>query len=499
VRGPASAVGVVGFRPSLGLVSRGGVVPLDSTSDVVGPLAKSVADVAAVLDALVAGTAAEAAEDREAEASGGQRRSGRDRDFSISWSAIPASARLPGIHAAAAERGASSGNLGGIRLGVLDCALSSPPRRLGDETSDDDDDETDSSPSRRLDVLRLFNSSMLALESAGATVLRGFTIKGNSLGEEEWGCIPGAWPTGRRRRGEGEGEGGGTPLEDSRRLEPLACRGRFAADAEPYFTALVGERKDEGGFVRSVWESGRVHPAAAAPLRSHFDDGSGGEVPRSLKLLPERDPGGLCGCGALWDGDGSERGRGGSGSGKADPCRTEFRRRLRESMDATGVDAVALPTWTLPPRLLSRDDGFSDAEVEGAVLPLPGDSGGGGATGGAPRRGRAAAAAAAAGPLPSVIDSGNLSPLLAPPTGAPAVSLPMGFTEAPGSGPRGSSLLPAGLQLVGRPFGDAELVRVAAAVERALLEREEEGKGRRGGSGGGGGPRLPPPLLRECG
>ena len=123
--------------------------------------------------------------------------------------------------------------------------------------------------------------------------------------------------------------------------------------------------------------------------------------------------------------------------------------------------------------------------------PLPGSSG--------PWLGRAAAAARRGkAPLPSVLESGNLSPLLAPPTGAPAVSLPMGFTKvsspsSPSSSP--SLLLPAGLQLVGRPFGDAELVFVAAAVERALSERDREEEDERRG----GGPRVLPPLLRECG
>ena len=510
VRGPAAAVGIVGFRPSLGLVSRRGVVPLDSTADTVGPMAGSVADVAAMLDALVSGTAAEEEERKREEGARGERSSSsssspspspspsssgkkKNRDFSVSWSAIPPSARLPGIHAAAAERGGSSKDLRGIRLGVLDCALS--PRGTAENGDHDEtvsSSSSSSSSSSRLDVLRLFNSSMLALEAAGATVLRGFSIKGNSLGDEDWGCVPGAWPTGRRGGDRGGKGGKKEPLEeggDSRRLEPLACRGRFAADSEPYFAPFSaaeggkGRGDEEEGFVRSVWESGRFHPAARGPLRSHFEDGEGGAaVPRPLRLLPERDRGGVCGCGALWDGDDGGGDRDGKAAAAPDPCKVEFRKRLIRSMDFEGIDAVAFPTWTLPPRLLSEDDDFSDAEVESAVL-LPQSSGGGG--------GRASAAAGGRSP-PSLSDSGNLSPLLSPPTGAPAVSLPMGFTEAPSTG----LLLPAGLQLVGRPFADAELVRVAAAVERALVEKEE---GRSGSSGGGRGLRLPPPLFAECG
>ncbi|MCC7359275.1 MAG: amidase [Anaerolineales bacterium] len=52
VRGPASYCGIVGFKPSAGLVSRFGVVPLAWTLDQVGPLAHSVEDVALLLQAV---------------------------------------------------------------------------------------------------------------------------------------------------------------------------------------------------------------------------------------------------------------------------------------------------------------------------------------------------------------------------------------------------------------------------------------------------------------
>jgi amidase len=49
---PASANGVVGIKPTVGLTSRAGVVPVSHSQDTVGPLARSVADAAAVLGAL---------------------------------------------------------------------------------------------------------------------------------------------------------------------------------------------------------------------------------------------------------------------------------------------------------------------------------------------------------------------------------------------------------------------------------------------------------------
>jgi len=50
---PANANGVVGIKPTVGLVSRAGVVPISHTQDTVGPHARTVADAAAVLTAIV--------------------------------------------------------------------------------------------------------------------------------------------------------------------------------------------------------------------------------------------------------------------------------------------------------------------------------------------------------------------------------------------------------------------------------------------------------------
>ncbi len=52
VRNPASACGIVGLKPTYGLVSRRGVFPLSFTLDHVGPLTRTVADAALMLDAL---------------------------------------------------------------------------------------------------------------------------------------------------------------------------------------------------------------------------------------------------------------------------------------------------------------------------------------------------------------------------------------------------------------------------------------------------------------
>ncbi len=49
---PANANGVVGIKPTVGLVSRAGVIPISHTQDTVGPHARTVADAATVLNAI---------------------------------------------------------------------------------------------------------------------------------------------------------------------------------------------------------------------------------------------------------------------------------------------------------------------------------------------------------------------------------------------------------------------------------------------------------------
>ncbi|HEU4355129.1 MAG TPA: amidase family protein, partial [Actinomycetota bacterium] len=51
---PASSNGVVGIKPTLGLISRAGIVPIAHSQDTAGPLARTVADAALLLDVLAA-------------------------------------------------------------------------------------------------------------------------------------------------------------------------------------------------------------------------------------------------------------------------------------------------------------------------------------------------------------------------------------------------------------------------------------------------------------
>ncbi len=49
---PATANGIVGIKPTVGLTSRAGVVPISRTQDTIGPMGRTVADAAAVLGAM---------------------------------------------------------------------------------------------------------------------------------------------------------------------------------------------------------------------------------------------------------------------------------------------------------------------------------------------------------------------------------------------------------------------------------------------------------------
>jgi amidase len=49
---PAAATGLVGFKPTVGLLSRSGIIPISHTQDTPGPMARTVADAAVLLSVL---------------------------------------------------------------------------------------------------------------------------------------------------------------------------------------------------------------------------------------------------------------------------------------------------------------------------------------------------------------------------------------------------------------------------------------------------------------
>ena len=115
---PASVNGVVGFKPTVGLVSRRHIVPISSSQDTAGPMARSVADAALLLTAM-AGTDPSDPATRDADA--------RMTDYAA---------------------GLEEASLEGVRIGVL-------VDRIGDQ---------------RL-VRQLFGVALADLERAGAVLV----------------------------------------------------------------------------------------------------------------------------------------------------------------------------------------------------------------------------------------------------------------------------------------------------------------------------------------
>ena len=85
VRGPSTSNGIVGLKPTHGLLSRDGIIPLALSFDTGGPMARNVADVAVALGVMTGVDAADAAtkasagplRDRLHEVSEGRRAQGR--------------------------------------------------------------------------------------------------------------------------------------------------------------------------------------------------------------------------------------------------------------------------------------------------------------------------------------------------------------------------------------------------------------------------------------
>lgn len=103
VRSPASANSLVGIRPTAGLVSRDGIVPLSSTQDVAGPLARTVKDAAALLGVMA----------------------GYDPKD-------PISARGVGQAPSSYTAGLAGGDLRGARIGVFTSFLGTDPALHGE-------------------------------------------------------------------------------------------------------------------------------------------------------------------------------------------------------------------------------------------------------------------------------------------------------------------------------------------------------------------------------
>jgi amidase len=140
---PASVNGVVGIKPTVGLVSRGGVVPISHTQDTVGPHTRSVADAAAALSFIVSRTA----DARDPATSG----------VPLGWQACnpvcspaaPLSGKSRPTIPADYTAFLNAGGLNGARLGVTRQGIDSAPTQ----------------------VVAAFDAALEAITNAGATIV----------------------------------------------------------------------------------------------------------------------------------------------------------------------------------------------------------------------------------------------------------------------------------------------------------------------------------------
>src|SRR5882672_1340144 len=137
---PANVNGIVGIKPTVGLTSRAGVVPISHIQDTVGPHGRTVADAAAVLSVIQSRTF-----DGRDPATGG---------VPLGWTGRPRPADIPADYTQFLD----AHGLQGARIGVT---------RQG----------VDSAPAA---VIAAFDAAVAALEAAGATVVdldgAGFTF-----------------------------------------------------------------------------------------------------------------------------------------------------------------------------------------------------------------------------------------------------------------------------------------------------------------------------------
>jgi len=139
---PGSVNGVVGFKPTIGLVSRAGVVPISHTQDTVGPHGRTVADAVAALNAIVSRTP----DPRDA-ATGGVPLGWQACSPVCNGTPLPGKSRpaLPADYSAFLH----SGGLNGARLGLTRQGIQSAPPQ----------------------VVAAFNATVQAIKNAGATIV----------------------------------------------------------------------------------------------------------------------------------------------------------------------------------------------------------------------------------------------------------------------------------------------------------------------------------------
>src|SRR5215831_5920973 len=129
IRGPSSHQSLVGMRSTMGLVSRTGVVPLNFLADIAGPMTRTVADAAVVLQVIA----------------------GPDTSDPVT---LTSEGHIPPSYTAFLKKGA----LKGVRLGVLHAAYDRP-------TADPE-------------VMSVFRNALNELKAAGAEIVDPAAVEG---------------------------------------------------------------------------------------------------------------------------------------------------------------------------------------------------------------------------------------------------------------------------------------------------------------------------------
>lgn len=349
IRTPAAFQSLVGIRPTIGLNSRKGVVPLDYYRDSVGPLGRTVTDVALVFQALP----------------------GPDPADGLTGLIETLNATLEDNY----TQYLNTDGLQGKRIGVW--------TQLATRTN------------YSTDIYNLFEQAAADMEQAGAELVFNVTLKGNSLGDKDWDPNPkyeGAavnsgiqrWYTGYGSEGQWE------------TIQGLCAY--FKEVLEPYL-ATAGTRYKT--FAQMYYD-GLIHPSSieyfAGDLNSY----------NHTATFPPAGSGLVCKCTDWTD----------------DPCQGEYAKRYIQMLDDNDLDAVIYPVHG------------SDPTTIGAFTP-----------------------------------DFIRNTYVAPQTGTPAITVPMGFTQ---------NGYPAGLMIGARHFDEATLFEAAYAYEQATLHRR------------------PTPLFPEC-
>lgn len=142
VRVPAAATALVGLRPSTGLISRSGIVPLTWTEDTAGPITRTVADAAIMTDVMV----------------------GYDPNDPMTADAYR---RTPHSEEKTYTDYLNENGLDGARIGVYrEYVGTGSPRDL---SPDDDAEEEIAEDAREIEAL--FNQALTDMESVGATII----------------------------------------------------------------------------------------------------------------------------------------------------------------------------------------------------------------------------------------------------------------------------------------------------------------------------------------